>query len=405
MSGVSRRSSSTPVRPVDGVLPGRRRHPRVVVDALARSRERRTIGGVTSPEFSASTPAAASDAAVTVVIGEPTLSDHVRRVVAAAGRAVDVRSTVPDRAGWLGATTVVLSESAAADAVRRRHPRRPGVVVVSDGAPTVTAWQSAATLGTPHVLDLPNREADLMALIAAVPGRDADGAVVTVIGGCGGAGASVFATALALTSARSALTVLVDADPCGGGLDLAAGVDDRPGLRWPDLVVGGRVDARALHDALPARDRLAVLSCARGRPSDVDPGALTAVLSSVRRAGELAVCDAPRSPGPEQWAAVEAADLVTVVVPATVRGSWAARAVVATLQSRTANVGLVIRGPAPGGLRADDVERTAEAPVLATMRPERRLAATLDHGGLDLRPRSPLAAAAAAVLALLGGPS
>lgn len=129
------------------------------------------------------------------------------------------------------------------------------------------------------------------------------------------------------------------------------------------------------------------------------------MLASVRRAGELAVCDAPRSPGPEHRAAVEAADLVTVVVPATVRGSWAARAVVADLRSRTANVGLVIRGPAPGGLRADDVERTAGAPVLATMRPERRLASALDHGGLVVRPRSPLAAAASAVLDVLDSPS
>ncbi len=346
-----------------------------------------------------------TDSAVTVVVDDPVLSDRVRRVVAAAGRAVDVQTTIPDRAGWLGATTVVLSESAAADAVRRRHPRRPGIVVVSDGAPTTTAWQSAATLGTPHVLDLPDREADLMALVAAAPASDADGAVVTVIGGCGGAGASVFATALALTSARSAPTILVDADPCGGGLDLAAGVDDRPGLRWPDLVVGGRIEARALHDALPARDRLAVLSAARGRTSDVDPAAVTAVLASARRAGELAVCDAPRSPGPEHHAAVEAADLVTVVVPATVRGSWAARTVVADLRRRTANVGLVVRGPAPGGLRAGDVERTAGAPVLATMRPERRLAAALDQGGLVLRPRSPLAAAASAVLAVLDASS
>ncbi|MGN7135206.1 septum site-determining protein Ssd [Rhodococcoides corynebacterioides] len=360
---------------------------------------------MTSPEYPSSTDPAVTDAAVTVVVDDPVLSDRVRRVVAAAGREVVVRTTIPDRAGWLGATTVVLSESAAADAVRRRHPRRPGVVLVSDGAPTVTAWQSAATLGTPHVLDLPAREADLMTLIAAAPGNDAHGAVVTVIGGCGGAGASVFATALALTSARSALTVLLDADPCGGGLDLAAGVDDRPGLRWPDLVVGGRVDARALHDALPGRDRLAVLSTARGRASAIDPDSVTAVLAAARRAGELAVCDVPRSAGPEHRAAVEASDLVTVVVPATVRGSWAARAVVADLRSRTTDIGLVVRGPAPGGLRADDVERTAGAPVLATMRPERRLASALEHGGLVLRPRSPLAAAASAVLAVLDGPS
>ena len=86
------------------------------------------------------------------------------------------------------------------------------------------------------------------------------GAVVAVMAGRGGAGASLFATALA-QSARDAL--LIDADPWSGGIDLVVGTEDEPGLRWPDLALEhGRLDFTALRQALPRRDGLSVLSCA-----------------------------------------------------------------------------------------------------------------------------------------------
>jgi hypothetical protein len=65
------------------------------------------------------------------------------------------------------------------------------------------------------------------------------------------------------------------------------------------------------------------------------------------------------------------------------------------------NVGLVVRGPAPGGLRADEVAAIAGVPLLASMRPHPRLAEQLEHGGLRLARRSALAVAARRVLAVL----
>ena len=66
-------------------------------------------------------------------------------------------------------------------------------------------------------------------MVAALSDADDDagptrarGAVIAVIGGRGGAGASVFATALA-HSATEAL--LVDLDPWGGGIDLLLGAE------------------------------------------------------------------------------------------------------------------------------------------------------------------------------------
>jgi CO dehydrogenase nickel-insertion accessory protein CooC1 len=80
-------------------------------------------------------------------------------------------------------------------------------------------------------------------------------------GGRGGAGASVLATALALTASRlDRPTMLVDADPYGGGLDLVLGAEKTGGLRWPDLAgTRGRVGGRTLREH--------VSNC-RGRPEN-----------------------------------------------------------------------------------------------------------------------------------------
>jgi hypothetical protein len=65
------------------------------------------------------------------------------------------------------------------------------------------------------------------------------------------------------------------------------------------------------------------------------------------------------------------------------------------------NVGLVVRGPSPGGLRAEEVAEIVGLPLLVSMKPDPRLAEQLEHGGLRLGRRSALAAGARCVLALL----
>lgn len=75
------------------------------------------------------------------------------------------------------------------------------------------------------------------------------------------------------------------------------------------------------------------------------------------------------------------------------------------LRSANPNVGLVVRGPAPGGLRASDIADASDLPLIAAMRPEPMLAPQLERGGLRLRRRSPLGTAARRVLALVDGPA
>jgi hypothetical protein len=99
--------------------------------------------------------------------------------------------------------------------------------------------------------------------------------------------------------------------------------------------------------------------------------------------------------------ALDTADLVVAVSPCDVRACAATATIVPVLTGINPNVGLVVRGPSPGGLRAAEVAAIAAVPLLASMKPDPRLAEQLEHGGLRLRQRSALAAAARRVLAAL----
>lgn len=338
-----------------------------------------------------------------LVSTDPLLGDHVRRIAAAAGRPLVERSAPPDRAARDGAA-VLLLDGAAARAVATRGTY-PGAIVVVRGTAGVDEWRSAAAIGTRHVMGLPADESLLVSLLASEPTTaSAPGAgVVTVIGGCGGAGASLFASALGLVGSRSHRTLLVDADAIGGGLDLVLGWEEEPGLRWADLVVvdGGRVESDSLHHALPSRDGLTVLSAGRGETSVGSDLAVSVVVESGRRGGDLVICDAPRGAGEAREACVDAADLVVLVVPARVRAAAASMRTAAAVSAGNANVGVVVRGPSPTGLTAADVADMVSLPLLAACRAEPRVESMVDGHGLVLRRRSPLARAAGTVLGML----
>lgn len=343
----------------------------------------------------------ASNGVLAMVAG-PAMREQVDRVAAAAGVSVVHVAHPPSRQAWTGASAVLLDRAGAGICAEAALPRRAHVILLSHEAPDADVWQAAVVVGARYVLTLPACEAELVAALseAAEAGHAGErrGAVVAVMGGRGGAGASLFATALA-RSAREAL--LVDADPWSGGVDLAVGSEDKPGLRWPDLALEhGRLDFAALRQALPRIDRLSVLSSARGG-HDIEPGALAAVVDAGRRGGATVICDLPRRLTRAVEFAVDAADLVVLVVTADIRCCAATTAAAASVGAINPNIGVVVRGPSPAGLRPADVARTVDLPLLAAMRAQPEIAAMLERGGLRLGHRSPLAAAARQVLAVL----
>jgi len=346
-----------------------------------------------------------------VMVSDPDLLDTILRLAAAAGcelhRAVDPAQA---RGMWPRAPLVLLDPAAALQCSRAGLPRRGDVVVMVRGEPEPAVWRTAVAVGADHVVSLPEAEAWLVnALTEAAEGIRPGGAVLAVVGGRGGAGASVFAAAVAVTAVRAdERALLVDCDPLGGGLDLVLGAEDLGGLRWPGIGVGGgRVPATALHAALPAPrvsrgadGALAVLSCDRSAHGP-SPAAVRSVVEAGRRGGEIVVCDLPRYPTDAAVAALTCADLIALVVPADVRSCAAGSRVAAMLAEHGGDVRLVVRGPAPGGIEPEEMAMALDLPLLAAMRPEPGLTGALERGSGPVRRRGPLATAARAALSAL----
>lgn len=337
------------------------------------------------------------------MVKDSDLSADVDRVIAAVG-ARTLRAEQPTRRGWLSAAAVVLDGHSAGVCLNAGLPRRDGVLVVGRGAPEAQVWTAALGVGAQQVCALPAEEADLLHQLAeAVEAGSAagrSGRVIGVTAGRGGAGASVFAAALAQCAGDA---LLVDIDPCGGGIDLLLGGETASGLRWPDLRLhGGRLTWSAMRDVLPQRHGVSFLTGNRSF-REIEPGALAAVLDAGRRGGVTVLCDLPRQLTPAAVCALQCADLLVLVTTCDVRGAAAAAAMVSVLTTVTPAIGLVVRGPSPGGLRARDVAAAVGVPLLAAVRPDPGLAQRLEHGGLRLRRRSSLAAAARTVLDVVPG--
>lgn len=342
----------------------------------------------------------ASGAKVLTVISDSHLMESVDRVAAAAGLPV-IRRNAPGARSWSSAAAVILDHDGAHRCVRDGLPRRDSVFIVGVARPVAATWEVAVQVGAQRLFALPAQEAELVVQLSEAaenqPGSSG-GRAIAVISGRGGGGASVFSAALARCAGDA---LLVDLDPCGGGLDLLLGLENSPGLRWPDLRLHeGRLAWNAVRQALPGRDGVRVLSGARSF-HEIEQAAMRAVVDAGVRGGVTVVCDVPRHLSPVSAHALEVADLVVVITSCDVRGIAATSALAGVLRTVNPNIGLVVRGPSPGGLRAAEAGQAAALPLLATMRPEPGLDQHLESGGWRLRRRSPLAAAATSILTML----
>ena len=126
------------------------------------------------------------------------------------------------------------------------------------------------------------------------------GSLVCVVGGSGGVGASTLAAGLAFVAARaSQRTMLIDADPRSGGLDLLMGAERTAGWRWPRLATA-RGHLGDLTGQLPAVEGVDLLSMARGESTpgwELQAEQLKSVLLSAMRSHDITVVDLPRTLG------------------------------------------------------------------------------------------------------------
>lgn len=262
--------------------------------------------------------------------------------------------------------------------------------------------------------------------------RPAGGAgVVGVVGARGGAGATVTAAALAAELARRGTAVLVDTGP-GPSLDTVLGLEAHPGLRWPDLAgARGAVDPVLLAGNLMRWGRCGVLPTDDARPGPPPAAALADVLRALRAAYGSVVLDLDRAALLGAWAGapgerttagspaeggvaergpagvspggppgglsggppgavpredargatlLAACRTVLVVVPRDVPAVAGARLLRDGLVGDGRRVGLVARGPAPGGLGVQEVAAAVGLPVVAALPWARGLGAAVDSG-------------------------
>jgi secretion/DNA translocation related CpaE-like protein len=338
-----------------------------------------------------------------VVTGDEGLLDDLLRLAAAAGVEVEVAADAgAARSHWPGASLVVVGDDQAQGATALRPSRRTGVVLVGLDLDDAGVWRRGVLLGAEEVVFLPDAESWLVERFAdAAEGADRDAVVVGVVGGRGGAGASVFAAALAVASSRRGLeAMLVDVDPLGGGIDLVLGAEDTTGLRWPDFAqTRGRLGTGDLYGSLPERCGLTVLSWDRGDVLAVPAEAVSAVIDAARRACDVVVLDLPRRVDEAAEEALARSTCTLLVVPAEVRAVAAATRVATGLTVVTADVRVVVRGPSPSGLGAAEVADALGLPLALDMEPEPRLDERLERGEPPGRSaRGPLAQACSRLL-------
>jgi len=311
------------------------------------------------------------------------------------------------RRSWHSCPLVVLGQDLAESLARQQPAHRPGVVVVGSTLDGDELYRCAFDVGADEVFRLPTEESALAGKLAdTLDGGVRTALTLAFVGGCGGAGATTLAAAVAVFGNRRGFrTMLIDGDPLGGGIELALGIERDDGDRWPKLLnASGRVSAAALRSALPTVDGLAVLSWDQSDVPVLPPETMSSVLGAAQRSSDLVVVDLPRraDPAVEEGFIRSAATLV--VVPCDVRSVAAAKRLVSPLRAVAGDLRVVAREPCLNGLTATDVAHHLSLPLATRVSTERDLAVAMDQGRFEPRPRGPLARAAGILLDLFGLP-
>ncbi|WP_113704700.1 septum site-determining protein Ssd [Nonomuraea lactucae] len=329
-----------------------------------------------------------------VITEDRDLLDDLVRIAAAAGAQLDV-AHVPAHARpfWNLAPLIVVGGDLAEAVAATSPPPRERVLLVTREPDDPDTWRRCVAVGAQGVVVLPSGERRLVEEFAdAMEPEPRAGAVLCVIGGRGGVGASVLSSCLALRASQDHLrTLLVDADPLGGGIDALLGHEETSGARWGDLVAReGRVSSTALQAALPAFGDLSVLSFNRGEIRPIPAQAMRSVLEAGHRGFDLVVVDLPRHLDPATAEALGRASGTLLVTAADVRGVLAAAQVLAEAGRHTSDIRVVIR---PGVLDDDVVAASLGIPAAGHLPDQPRLTTTLNRGELPkLGPRTVLGA-------------
>jgi secretion/DNA translocation related CpaE-like protein len=336
-----------------------------------------------------------------LVSADPLLVADVQRLCAAAGVVPEV---VSDPASamrlWAGAPVVLVGGDCAAALAATSPPRRHRVHVLGRSPVGDGLFRDALGVGAESVAGLPASETWLVELLTDVgDGAAAPGVTVGVVGGSGGAGATVFAAALAEVVSASRPTLLVDADPLGAGIDRVLGLEASDGIRWDSMLqTTGRLSSRSLREALPRSGRLSVLTWPTDRSASLQAFAMREVLSAGRRGFDAVVLDLPRHHDAVVEETLSRCDHVVLVSTLTVPGVSSAARMAHRLPHTAQQRHLVTRG-SRGGVTPESVSRLLRIPLAAAMGDQRGLDEAINLGAGPARSRRGALARAARTVA------
>ncbi|MEO7352328.1 MAG: septum site-determining protein Ssd [Marmoricola sp.] len=339
-----------------------------------------------------------------LVSADPMLVADVQRLCAAAGVVPEVvRDSAHALRLWTGAPVVLVGEDCATALAAACPPRRQSVHVLGRAPVGDVLFREALGVGAETVAALPASETWLVELLTDIgDGGAAPGVTIGVIGGSGGAGATVFAAVLAQMATTAGRVLLVDADPIGAGIDRVLGLEGSEGIRWDSMLqTTGRLSSRSLREALPRSAQLSVLTWPTDRPASLQAFAMREVLSAGRRGFDTVVVDLPRHRDAVIDETISRCDHVVLVSTLTVPGVSSAARVAHRLPEVTPARHLVTRG-GRAGVPPESVSRLLRIPLLATMGDQRGLDEAINLGAGPARSRrGTLARAARSAAALL----
>ena len=324
-----------------------------------------------------------------LVSSDPLLVGDVQRLSAAAGVVPEVVGDPGQALRWWKAAPLVLVGSDCAGSLAIASPPRRSRVFVLGRAPVDDAlFRHALGVGAETVAGLPESETWLVELLTDVgDGGAPPGVTIGVIGGSGGAGATVFAAALAQTTAELGSTLLVDADPIGAGIDRVRGLESTDGISWDAMLqTTGRLSSRSMREALPRSGRLSVLTWPTDRPASLQAFAMREVLSAGRRGFETVVIDLPRHRDAVVEETIARCDHVVLVSTLTVPAVTSAARVATRLPEFSPQRHLVTRGSRVG-VAPESVSRLLRMPLLAAMGDQRGLDEAINLGAGPARSR------------------
>lgn len=350
------------------------------------------------------------DQAILVAVEDPVLHPEAMHVAAATGRAIVDTTDPVDIHRHLNKVSAVLIDAPTAAGIT--NDRRWDRIFLLGSDPGPPDYHTALAIRAEQALLLPAQTAELLQALgredeSAPPGRH-HATVTGVLGVAGGVGVSTIAAALARIRSATHRTVLVDAVPTSGGIDLLVGAEEITGARWPDLgFTRGAVKAEDVLAALPVMDEtMFILSGARspvGDTFDLGPDEVTAALTCLTAAdGELEVV-VDLNPGEITREVIPLLDHLILVVPAEVRAVAAAAERLRHLRAFPVPVSVVLRHRGWSGLDVIEVERILGTPVIAELGTITRLPRAVEMHGLTGTLPRPLVTVGNAIAAEIRG--